>query len=46
MADELDELSDDGDLAARLTGAQKAAIFLLQMGKERSAKVLQTLKES
>jgi len=28
-----------------LTGAQKAAVFLLQMGKERSARVLQALRE-
>jgi flagellar motor switch protein FliG len=46
MADELPIQQDDDDLAARLSGAQKAAIFLLQMGKERSAKVLQALKES
>jgi flagellar motor switch protein FliG len=47
MADQLPELPEvDDDLAARLSGAQKAAIFLLQMGKDRSAKVLQALKES
>jgi flagellar motor switch protein FliG len=35
--------ADTGDV--QLTGAQKAAVFLLQMGKERSAKVLQALRE-
>jgi flagellar motor switch protein FliG len=30
----------------RLTGAQKAAVFLLQMGKDRSAKVLQAMKDT
>jgi flagellar motor switch protein FliG len=44
MSEELEELEEEGDL--HLTGAQKAAIFLLQMGKERSAKVLQALKET
>jgi flagellar motor switch protein FliG len=29
-----------------LTGAQKAAVFLLHMGKDRSAKVLRSLRES
>jgi flagellar motor switch protein FliG len=42
VAEELEEV-EEGEL--QLTGAQKAAIFLLQMGKERSAKVLQALKE-
>src|SRR5262249_21564198 len=28
-----------------LTGAQKAAVFLMQMGKDRSAKVLRTMRE-
>jgi flagellar motor switch protein FliG len=31
---------------ATLTGTQKAAIFLLQIGRERSAKVLRTMRES
>jgi flagellar motor switch protein FliG len=46
VTDELEELPDEVELAGRLTGAQKAAIFLLQMGKERSAKVLQALKDT
>jgi flagellar motor switch protein FliG len=44
MSEDLVQLEDGGEIL--LTGAQKAAIFLLQMGKERSAKVLQALKES
>lgn len=32
--------------AEQLTGAQKAAVLLLQMGKERSAKVLRGMRES
>lgn len=32
--------------ASRLTGLQKAAILLLQMGKDRSAKVLRSMRES
>lgn len=31
---------------AELTGPQKAAVLLLQMGKERSAKVLRSMRES
>src|SRR4249919_3136790 len=31
---------------AQLTGAQKAAVLLLQMGKERSATVLLSMRES
>jgi flagellar motor switch protein FliG len=31
--------------ARRLSGPQKAAVFLLQMGKERSAKILQSMRE-
>ncbi len=33
-------------LQKELTGAQKAAVFLLQMGKERSAKVLRSMREA
>ena len=29
-----------------LTGAQKAAVFILHMGKERSAEVLRSMRES
>jgi flagellar motor switch protein FliG len=32
--------------SATLTGAQKAAVLLLQLGKERSAKVLRSMRES
>lgn len=35
-----------GTAPETFTGAQKAAVFLLQMGKERSAKVLRTMKEA
>jgi flagellar motor switch protein FliG len=43
MVSEPIEDVDDGE--STLTGAQKAAIFLLQVGKDRTAKVLQALKE-
>jgi flagellar motor switch protein FliG len=33
-------------MATKLTGPQKAAVLLLQMGKDRSAKVLRSLHES
>jgi flagellar motor switch protein FliG len=29
-----------------LTGAQKAAVFILHMGKERSAEVLRSMREN
>jgi flagellar motor switch protein FliG len=41
-----DELEDLEVAEIQLSGAQKAAIFLLQMGKDRSAKVLQALKDT
>src|SRR3954452_3626164 len=50
MADEGYETAEETEAAAsaasrRLSGPQKAAIFLLQMGKDRSAKVLQAMRD-
>ena len=36
----------DGPRPRRLTGAQKAAVFILHMGKDRSAEVLRSMRES
>ena len=48
MSDEIEGYEEDGwtDPLSRLTGSQKAAIFLLQMGKERTAKVLQAMRDT
>ena len=49
MSETVEGFEDDTwqqDPLDRLTGAQKAAIFLLQMGKERTAKVLQAMRDT
>lgn len=48
MSDEVEGYEDEGwgDPLSRLTGAQKAAIFLLQMGKDRAAKVMQAMRDT
>src|SRR4051795_10709476 len=46
MADEVDEeLEREDDGSRALSGPQKAAIFLLQMGKDRAGRVLQSMRE-
>jgi flagellar motor switch protein FliG len=47
MSDEIEyaEYEEGTAVQRHLTGPQKAAIFLLQMGKDRSAKVLQSMRE-
>jgi flagellar motor switch protein FliG len=44
MAEEEYEVDEAGP-SRQLSGPQKAAIFLLQMGKDRSAKVLQAMRD-
>jgi flagellar motor switch protein FliG len=49
MSDEAEDYDGSGDWQdplSRLTGSQKAAIFLLQMGKDRSTKVLQAMRDT
>ena len=48
MSDEIEGYEDEGwaDPLSRLTGPQKAAIFLLQMGKDRTAKVMQAMRDT
>ena len=45
MAEEQYDVDEAGP-ARQLTGPQKAAIFLLQMGKDRSAEVLRSMRET
>ena len=45
MAEEEYEIDETVAATRQLSGPQKAAIFLLQMGKDRSAKVLQAMRD-
>jgi flagellar motor switch protein FliG len=46
MTDEVEDVGyEDDGTGRRLTGPQKAAIFLVQMGKDRAGKILQGMRE-